>query len=62
MNVLQYIFSLRFSEKPKKNRTYQSTLKAFYFVCKETTHKPSKVATAKIIFSQCVFYWYNLLS
>ena len=32
-----------------------------YFVRKETTHKPLKVAAAKTLFSNVYVYWYNLL-
>ena len=32
-----------------------------YFVWKETSHKPLKVAAAINPFLQCVCYWYNLL-
>ena len=42
----QYIFDFPFSEKPKKTRTVH-----FYFLSKETAHKPSKVATAKKLLS-----------
>ena len=42
----QHSFGILFSEK-QKIRTDQSTLQIFYSAWKETTHKPSKVATAK---------------
>ena len=37
----------------------QITLLVGYSARKETTHKPSKVATTKKHFLQCVCYWYN---
>ena len=47
----QYLFDHLFSIKAKKTRTGQSTLQVFYSVQIETTHKPSKVAAAKNVFS-----------
>ena len=46
----QYLFGRLFSIKAKKTCTDKSTLQAFYSVQIETTHKPSKVAAAKIYF------------
>ena len=47
----KYLFGLIFSENPKKSHTNQIYYKFFYSAWREATHKPSKVATAKKIFS-----------
>ena len=51
----QYSFGLIFSWNPKKSHTDQVYHKFFYFVWKETTAKPSKLATAQNFFSSVYF-------
>ena len=48
-------------EMQKKTQTDQVSDTFAYFVWKETTYKPLKVAAAKNSFLQCVCYCYNLL-
>ena len=47
----QYSLGLAFSRNPRKSNTDQVYHKFFYSFWKETTPKPSKVATAKNFFS-----------
>ena len=52
----QYIFSLLTSRNARKTQKTKVCNTFFYFVWKETTHKPLKVEAAKMLFSY-VFYF-----
>ena len=51
---LQTIFTWSSLEKPKKTSPNQNTLQNFYSVSKDTTHEPSRVATAKSFSPVCM--------
>ena len=62
----QYLFGRLFSRNAKKTHTDQITLQVFILVSKETTHKPSRVATSKnvsssvlVIDTTCACYRYR---